>query len=78
MDEDSIRYWIIPILCMVTAMGVIFPYVLYYQQTVVFPNSVIELDELKNMPCDELSTRNALGSYWTPNNGEFARDKLDD
>lgn len=78
MEEDSLHYWIIPIFCMVAVMGVVFPFLIHHQQTVVFPNAAIELDKLKNIPCDELSARNALGSYWTPNNGKFARDKVDD
>lgn len=78
MNEDSLRYWLIPILCMTIVIGLIFPYILYNQQTVVFPNAALELDELKNMQCDELTAKNALGSYWTRNNGKFARDKIGD
>ena len=63
---------------MTIVMGLIFPYLLYNQQTVVFPNAALELDELKNMQCDELTAKNALGSYWTRDNGKFARDNLGD
>ncbi len=78
MEENSLRYWIIPIVSMIAVMGVIFPYILYHQTTVVFPNAVVELDEIKNMSCTEVTSRNALGSYWTPDNGKFARDKVED
>lgn len=59
-------------------MGVIFPYVLYYQNTIVYPNAAIELDEIKKMSCVEITARNSIGSYWTPDNGKFARDKVQD
>jgi len=41
------------------------------------PSAEAELQELKNMNCDEITARNSLGSYWTPDNGKFARDKVD-
>jgi len=76
MEEESLRFWIIPIICMVAAMGVIFPFMINHQITIVHPNAAIEIDEIKKMTCEELKTRNALGSYWTSTNGEFARDKV--
>ena len=78
MEESSLRFWIIPIICLVVAMGVIFPFILHHQATVIFPKAAIEIDQLKNMSCDEIKSRNALGSYWTTENGKFARDKVVD
>jgi len=78
MGENSLRFWIIPIVSLIVMMGIIFPYVLYYKDTVVFPNATIELDEIKKMSCKEITARNSIGSYWTPNNGKFARDKVQD
>ncbi len=78
MEGNSLRFWIIPIVSMVIIMGIIFPYVMYYKTTVVFPNAIVELDEIKKMSCKEITARNSLGSYWTPDNGKSARDKVKD
>lgn len=77
MEEESLRYWIIPIVCFVS-FGLIFTGMMIYKVDTQFPNAEIELNELEDMSCDDLSLRNALGSYWTPNNGQFARDKVND
>ena len=75
-EESALRYWIIPIVCLIIIMGIIFPYILYHQTTVIFPNAVIELDKMKKMSCVEITARNSIGSYLTPDNGKFARDKV--
>lgn len=78
MGENSLRFWIIPIVCLIIILGIIFPYLLYHKTTVIFPNAVIELDEIKKMSCIEITARNSLGSYWTIDNGKIARDKVQD
>ncbi len=78
MGENSLQFWIIPIISLIIIVGVIFPYILYYQNTVVYPNATIELDEIKKMSCVEITARNSIGSYWIPDNGKFARDKVQD
>lgn len=78
MGEKSLQFWIVPIACMIIIMGIIFPYILYHHTTVISPNAVIELGEIKKMSCDEINVRNALGSYWTVDNGKFAREKVQD
>lgn len=76
--HNDLKYWLIPIACFVIVGAFIFPYLLHTKYAVVYPNAAIELDELKNMNCEDITLRNGLGSYWTPSNGEFARDKVDD
>jgi len=75
MNEDSRQFWVIPILCLVLAF-VIFGALLEYKINTVFPNAAIELDEIKSMSCEQVKSRDSIGSYWTPENGVYARDKV--
>jgi len=78
MQEGSKVFWIFPILCLVIVIGVIFPFILYHLHTEVYPNAEVEIVELKAMSCPEIQARNAIGSYWTPTNGKFAFNKVQD
>ena len=49
MIIESIRYWIIPIICLVIVVGVIFPVALHYKITVIIPNAEDERQEMKKM-----------------------------
>lgn len=73
--SSDFKFWIIPIACLVLISFVI-GFVYDHKVKVVYPNSIIELDELQSMSCDEITARNSLGSYWTRENGKFAREKV--
>jgi len=75
MNEDSRQFWVIPIVCLVTIV-VIFGIVLEYKINTVLPNAAAELDEIKAMSCEQVKSRDSTGSYWTPENGEIARDMV--
>ena len=76
MDEDSMRFWIIPILAII-GVAIMFSFSLDHKYNTVIPNAAIELDEIKEMSCIDLTKRNSMGSYWTPQNGKIAREKVD-
>ena len=76
MDEDSMRFWIIPILAII-GVAMIFAFSLDHKYNTIIPNAAIELDDIKQMSCIDLSKRNSMGSYWTPQNGKIAREKVD-
>ena len=46
MDEESLRFWIIPIVCIVAVLG-IFSVSLEYKVNTVFPNAELERMEIK-------------------------------
>ncbi len=75
MDEDSTRYWIIPILALIIGF-VMFGFMMETKINDVLPNAAIEFDEIQSMTCPEIKERNSMGSYWTPENGKYARDKV--
>ena len=76
MEEDSLRFWITPIVCLVAVMGG-FVVILEYQVNTAFPNAVAELEEMRKMSCDEIKSKNALNRYWSKENGAFGGDKAD-
>ena len=75
MSENSLHFWIIPIIALVMGVAVL-GYVLDQKINVIIPNSIVERDELNSMDCPQIKSRHAIGSYWTPSNGEFAREKV--
>ena len=74
MEEDSLRFWIIPIICFVVIGGV-FVIILDYNFNVKYPNAVIELEEMKKMTCPEIKDKVAKNKYWSLENGDFGREK---
>lgn len=76
MEEDSLRFWIAPILCLVVGMGV-FVVVVEYTINTKIPNAVVELEELRKMSCDEIKAKESLNNYWSDENGKFGGDKAD-
>lgn len=74
MKEDSLQFWIIPIICLVI-VGVFFIGVLGYQFNVEFPNAEQELDELYKMSCEQIMIKESTDKYWTVDNREFGREK---
>jgi hypothetical protein len=75
-DRHEKLFWIIPLSALIVA-SIIGAGTIEYKMNTVLPNAEIELLEIKSMTCSEIKARNSIGSYWTPGNGEFARDKVD-
>jgi len=70
------NFWVIPILAMVVGcIGV--AGAIEYKVNTVWPNAVIELDEIKSMSCEEAKEKNASGRYATPSNGMQLRSMVD-
>lgn len=67
MEEDSLHYWIVPIICIVAMIGM-FTVSLDYKVNTIFPNAVLELQEIKEMSCEEISLKDAANDYWTSEN----------
>lgn len=77
-QEDTRVYWIIPIAALAIVLVGLYPIILNHQATTIIPNAEIELQGLKKMSCKELAARDSIGSYWTPKNGKYARDTIQD
>jgi hypothetical protein len=76
MGEDSLHYWIVPIICFVAVAG-IFAFILEYQINTSHPNAVAELEEMKKMSCDEIKSKHTLNRYWSKDNGAYGKDQAD-
>ena len=74
MDEESLRFWIIPIMCMVAVMG-IFLVTLEYKINTVFPNAELERLEIQKMSCEEIVAKDSANDYWTPETSAMGREK---
>lgn len=74
MEEDSLRFWIIPIICFVVVMG-IFVVILEYNFNTKMPNAEIELAEMQTMTCPEIEAKLEINQFWSMENGAFAREK---
>ena len=74
MDEESLRFWIIPIVCIVAVLG-IFSVSLEYKVNTVFPNAELERMEIKNMSCDEITAKDSANDYWTSENSQIGKAK---
>ncbi|WP_016939260.1 MULTISPECIES: hypothetical protein [Nitrosopumilus] len=74
MEENSLRYWIIPIICIVVVMGV-FVVTMEYKINTVFPNAAAELEEIKKMSCPEIIAKDSANKYWTPKNSAIGKAK---
>ena len=69
------NFWIIPISALIIGCA-IGAGAIEYKVNTVWPNAAIELDELKQMNCQEIKKRNAFGGYWMPDNGKYIREKV--
>lgn len=74
MEEDSLRYWIIPIICIVAIMGV-FSVTIEYKVNTIFPNAALEMEEIKKISCPEILAKDAANKYWTPENAAIGKAK---
>ena len=77
-QEDTRVYWIVPVAALALVLVGLFPFILNHQATTIMPNAQVELQGLKLMSCKEISARDSIGSYWTPKNGKYARDIIQD
>ena len=59
MEENSLHYWIIPIICMISIIP-IFAFSVDYKHIKVFPNAELERQEMENMSCPENSGQKML------------------
>jgi hypothetical protein len=73
MDEES-RFWIIPIICFIS-VAVIMAFAADYKINTVFPNAIIEKEELENMSCSEILLKDAENNYWSKENAQIGKAK---
>ena len=74
MEEESLRFWIIPIICLVSTV-LILSFAADYKINTVFPNAIIEKEELKDMPCSEILLKDAANDYWSKENAKIGKAK---
>ena len=74
MEEDSLRFWIIPILCLIGTMA-IFSITMEYKINTILPNAELERQEMKEMSCPEILQKDAASDYWTPENSKIGKAK---
>ena len=74
MEESPLRYWIIPIICGISVV-MILSFGVDYKINTVYPNAIIEREELENMSCSEILSKNAGGNYWSKENAKIGNAK---
>ena len=74
MEENSLHYWIVPIVCMIAVIG-IFSFSIDYKVNTIFPNAELERQEIKEMSCPEILLKDASNRYWASENREIGKAK---
>ena len=74
MEEDSLRFWITPIVFLIVGFG-IFAIVVEYNLNTKVPNAVVELEEMRTMSCEEIESKNTKNRYWSLENRVFGDGK---
>ena len=74
MDEESLRFWAIPIVCLVSIMFV-FAFAVDYKVNTIFPNAELEIQEIKKMSCPEFLLKDSSNRYWTSENAKIGKAK---
>ena len=74
MEENSLHYWIIPIISMIVVVA-IFSFSLDYKLNTIFPNAELERQEIKEMSCSEILLKDASNRYWSSENREMGKAK---
>lgn len=67
MEENSLHFWIIPIICVVGVIAV-FSFALEYKVNTIFPNAELERQEIEKMSCPEILLKDSSNRYWTSEN----------
>jgi len=75
MEEESLRFWIIPIVCMVIGI-IFFSGSLDYRYNTTFPNAELERQEIEEMDCSEIAKNESKHHYWSTENSELAKSKF--
>lgn len=75
MEEESLRFWIIPIVCIVLVGG-LFGFMVVQKINVEIPNSIIEQSQMQAMSCNEIKAKDATGLYASLENSRIGRDKI--
>ena len=73
MEEDALRFWIIPILCLVVVM-VFFSFSVDYKYITSFLNAELERQEMKSMSCQEI-LKGSSNRYWSSENAKIGKAK---
>ena len=74
MEEGSLHYWIIPIICMMAVIA-IFSFTIEYKVNTVFPNAELERQEMEKMSCPEIILKDSSNDYWTSENSKIGKTK---
>jgi len=74
MEESSLHYWIIPIICLISVIAV-FSFAIDYKVNTVFPNAELERQEIKKMSCPEILLKDSSNDYWTSENNKIGKVK---
>jgi len=74
MEESSLHYWIIPIICLISVIT-IFSFAIEYKVNTVFPNAELERQEIKKMSCPEILLKDSSNDYWTSENNKIGKVK---
>lgn len=74
MNEES-RYWIIPIICLISIVPIMV-FAVDYKVNTVAPNIEIEREEMENMTCSEMLVKASSNHYWSTENKKIGEDKI--
>ena len=74
MEEESLRFWIIPMVCFVV-VAMILVVTLDYRFNVMYPNAAIEREQLKTITCEEIFEKQKTGKYWSSDNARIGAEK---
>ena len=74
MEEESLRFWIIPVISIVIVV-VFFAFSMDYRYNTVFPSAELERQELEIMSCPEILAKDATKNYWSSENAKIGNDK---
>jgi len=73
--EDSLYFWIPPIIFLAIGVG-IFITIMAYNINVLYPNAEIELKEIQKMSCNEIKAKDSSNDYWSRENGKIGKEKV--
>lgn len=74
MEEESLRFWVIPAVCF-AIVAIFLAFTLDYRYNVMYPNAIIEREELKTITCPEILEKQKTGKYWSSENARIGAAK---